>query len=238
MISREEILEYSLFFERNKPVNESSIMTIGVVLGILAYVHKYLTPIASILIKGTTKQLAYMSLKRRYNKLLYTYNKLKDDDEVGDVIKNALINRAKKLKGDIDNFKSGLPADTKSEPEVNTDVEPVNTDTENPNTNDSPEPQTPAKRQGTPVGQVTAKVDAEALAAWQAMWKGKCGSLEGKELQGCKARAADRALNKVRSGLSYCSRTDNPEGCRQTLSNLIQHWTERKRKYVMKKIRG
>jgi len=256
-ITQEEKIEYYEFFKRNRSVviselesridnsdlteNEKieykqklneSLVGLVLVYNILRYVGALLTPAIFALVRGTTKRITLMNMKRRYNNLVNAYAKLKYKDEIPQQTKDALVERAKKLKSDIERFKNDVPDLVSKEPSE----EDSDDYSEEPTLQDLPPEGT--KSSGTPVGEVTAKIDAEALAIWQADTKRKCDKLEGGELWGCKEKSVTKALMKIRTGMNLCNGTDNPEGCKQTLRNLVAHWNDRKRKYMMKRIRG
>lgn len=179
--------------------------------------HKIITPI-----RGRTKLKAIVN---RYNKIRKEYELYKSDPEKNKGEEARLRTKVHGLRMEINEYREFMayPA-PQFRPRTGEEMSAQYSDPS------QPKPQT--TRVGSSVGELTTAIEAASTLVWRKYWKERCGKFQGKDLSRCKAKGADQAMRLVRAKLYTCDKTADPEGCKQTLKNLIKTWEERKREYL------
>lgn len=171
------------------------------------------------------KKAKWNEISTSYNQVLADYEKFKEDPENNKELSASIKDRLNKLKAEVEEYKS-MP-----------DQSPVyNAPSKSPSSRKSrqkPEEVESRSSGGTEsVGETTTAIDLLSTQVWRKYWKDQCGKFSGKELNRCKAKGVNVALRVIRSKLNKCQRTIDPEGCKQTLINLIRTWKKRKIDYM------
>ena len=213
-------------------------------IGLLAYISKLGIPVAYKSIKSATHKVWFWNIKRKYDNLVKDYNKIKNQETVPKHIEQSLQSRILSIKSELDRFNNrnsdvtnsfDLPDDSYANTSnYNTDTTEIN-NMKMDNSSDVSYTEPSSMKSNTfggSVGDVTTRIDAEALSKFQDIWKGRCSGLVGPELQKCKIIAATNAITYIDSSMSKCNSTSDPDGCKETLRNLMAYWNERKSKYM------
>ena len=165
-------------------------------------------------------------IKIAYNQLMQDYSNYKQDPEGNQELVSDLIDRARELKGDIEEYKSIPEIDTPLS-QGDGDYEEVETSSDTLMNNTS------TTSTGGSVGDVTSYLDTSSNKVWSDCWEKNCkGKLSGKELKQCKARCVDIAVRYFQKKIYLCRNTEDPQGCLNTLKNLLDVWKQRKLEYL------
>lgn len=237
-ISDNSLLSYSEKIDSLSRLNESFIG------GGLVKATEYIKSGASSIINSITLE---KRKKERINDITVKYNKILQDFEVyksnpNDKLKNDLKNRLVDLKKSISIYKSFDVKRQVSSSVTDDKVDDSSISNNNITTRINRiasgkirEPKSYSNtKDGESVGEFTTAIDDASNFIWRKHWKEKCGKLSGSSMWKCKSRGVDSAIRFIKSKKNLCNKTDNPDGCRETLNNMIERWEERKRNYLSK----
>lgn len=165
-------------------------------------------------------------IKQNYNIICNDFESLQNNSEATEEDKNKLRERINELKQaviEVKNMKEQIPETSE--------------DTFTPNPQSVPDSNIDMSQYTTPrgtesVGRLTASVDVASTFVWRKHWKKRCGGISGRKLNQCKSRGVDLAIGLIKSKLRLCNNTVDPDGCKQTLNNMINTWNEKKREYL------
>lgn len=168
------------------------------------------------------KRKILSNIKSEYDSIVNEFDAIKNSAGLDDDKKTVLFSRIIKLRQSIEEFKELTP--------INTPI---------PATSNIPSNQwksdTIISRGNVLVGDVTSAIENEANTIWREYWINKCDQHSGRNLNLCKASGVDKAINIIRFKIPKCNSTVDPVGCRNTLSNLITRWQNRKIQYMRKR---
>jgi len=198
------------------------------IYNILQYIKKNLLYI----IFGTTDNPEISNkideIKQNYNIISNDFVQLQNNPDSTEEDKNNLRKRIEQLKQsviDVKNMKEGIP-------EADNDIVVSNSEFPISTSNDMNTSQYTGYKGTESVGKTTESTDIAATYIWRKYWKTRCGNISGKKLNQCKARGVDLAIGLIKSKLRLCNNTVDPDGCKQTLNNMINKWNEKKKEYL------
>jgi len=198
------------------------------IYNILQYIKKNLLYI----IFGTTDNPEVSNkideIKQNYNIISNDFVQLQNNPDSTEEDKNNLRKRIEQLKQsviDVKNMKEGIP-------EADNDIVVSNSEFPISTSNDMNISQYTDYKGTESVGKTTESTDIAATYIWRKYWKTRCGNISGKKLNQCKARGVDLAIGLIKSKLRLCNNTVDPDGCKQTLNNMINKWNEKKKEYL------
>ena len=198
------------------------------ICNILQYIKKNLLYI----IFGTTDNPEISNkideIKQNYNIISNDFVQLQNNPDSTEEDKNNLRKRIEQLKQsviDVKNMKEGIP-------EADNDIVVSNSEFPISTSNDMNTSQYTGYKGTESVGKTTESTDIAATYIWRKYWKTRCGNISGKKLNQCKARGVDLAIGLIKSKLRLCNNTVDPDGCKQTLNNMINKWNEKKKEYL------
>jgi len=205
----------------------------GILYG-LSYIINYIKDIFLQLLynKGilSRKEARLEEIKYEYESLVQDYDIYKQDPKGNQDMIEDLKQRALNLKNSIDEYNStsGEELERTNSDYVQSVVSSPTTPSNQPETISSPVPVNSIN-----VGDVTSSIDDMSQKCWNQYWSKYCkGSLSGKELGRCKAKGVDVAVNLIRRNLYLCKKTNDPSGCFNTITNLLNVWKQRKLDYL------
>lgn len=210
-LSREDKIDHLFYAESNITTS------LKLIFNVILFVKDTLYPfLYNRVYYSNYKQSVVSEFKSRYDELVSEFEAIKNSPTSTEEDKIVLFNKITTLKDDLNRFKNdNVVRPPVKQPTV--DTEPS------------------VSYGGAYVGDVTSKIDELANDKWRAYWKTRCGSYTGKELNRCKARGVDLAINLINVRMSNCNQTVDPLGCKNTLNRMIARWKDRKVGYLIKR---
>ena len=81
-------------------------------------------------------------------------------------------------------------------------------------------------------GDLVNEYSSRAQQKWRDWFERRCkGQTEGRENGRCRAQGVDYAIREIMAGVSKCSNTSDPNGCRRSFEKLKREWYKRKSEY-------
>lgn len=228
-ILSEEIMESEL--SDDEKVRDISLLQEGLygsIISALQYIKQSLGYMFHHII-GDDKRAKLLDLNNRYSQILSDYNRYKMSPRENLELGRDIHKRLEKLKIEVGMFRGNKNSYASSK--VNKSTNHLNYSNISKDI-DKKSNLTTSYTSGDKVGPYTTSVDVLSTKVWRKFWKDRCDNLSGYELRKCKARGTDDAIRFVRSKIYGCDRTVDPDGCKETLNNIIDRWMNKRQKYL------